>query len=78
MEDKIALDLGYSNLITYKPCSFIKIKNLKNKIVLFGTNKEDLNNIATRLKNYARPDSYKGKGIWFKNEILKLKKKSKI
>jgi len=78
MEDKIALDLGYSNLITYKPCSSVRIRNLKNKVVLFGIEKEHLNNIAISLKNYSKPDAYKGKGIWFKNEILKLKKKSRI
>jgi ribosomal protein L6P/L9E len=63
MEDKIALDLGYSNLIVYRPCSSVKIRNLKNKIVLFGINKEHLNNIANSLKNYSKPDVYKGKGI---------------
>jgi ribosomal protein L6P/L9E len=63
MEDKIALDLGYSNLIIYKPCSFVRIKNLKNKIVLFGIEREHINNIATSLKNYSLPDVYKGKGI---------------
>jgi len=63
MGDKIALDLGYSNLIIYKPCSSIKIRNLKNKVVLFSINKEHLNNIATSLKNYSKPDVYKGKGI---------------
>ena len=78
MGDKIALDVGYSNLITYKPCSTIKIKNFKNKIVLFGINREDLNNVAACLKNYCQPDIYKGKGIWFRNETLKLKKKSRI
>jgi len=78
MGDKIALDVGYSNLITYKPCSTIKIKNFKNKIVLFGINRDDLNNVAACLKNYCQPDIYKGKGIWFRNETLKLKKKSRI
>lgn len=76
IEDKIALDLGYSNLITYKPGSDIKIKNLKGKIVLFGINQENLNNVVMSLKRYSIPDKYKGKGIWLKNEVVKLKKKS--
>ncbi len=77
IEDKIALDLGYSNLVTFKANNQIKIKNLKNKIVLFGINKEYLNNVALRLKHFSSPDAYKGKGILYKNEILKLKKKAK-
>ncbi len=77
MQDKIALDVGYSNLIIYKPTSKLKIKNLKNKIVLFSIDKEYLNKVTILLKNYAKPDSYKGKGLLFKNEIIKLKKKTK-
>lgn len=63
MDEKIALDLGYSNLIIYKPTQNIQVKNLKNKIVLFSINKEYLNNVAILLKNYSLPDAYKGKGI---------------
>jgi len=77
MEENIALDLGYSNLIIYKPIQNIQVKNLKNKIVLFSINKEHLNNVSILLKNYSIPDPYKGKGIWLKNDIIKLKKKSK-
>lgn len=77
MEEKIALDLGYSNLILYKPTENMQIKNLKSKIVLFSINKEYLNNVAILLKNYSIPDTYKGKGIWLKNDVIKLKKKSK-
>lgn len=77
LEDKIALDLGYSNLITYKPNEQIKIKNFKNKLTLFSIDQEYLYNIGFSIKNYSKPDAYKGKGILFKNEIVKLKKKAK-
>lgn len=74
---KIALDLGYSNLILYEPSAQLKIKNLKNKIVLFGIDKSYLNTVAKLLKCYATPDPYKGKGLLYRNETLKLKQKSK-
>ncbi len=77
IDNKIALDIGYSNLVIYKPTSNVKFKNLKNKIILFSIYKEHLNNVASLLKNYAIPDSYKGKGLILKNETIKLKKKSK-
>jgi large subunit ribosomal protein L6 len=77
IDDKIALDIGYSNLIIYKPTLKLKIKNLKNKIILFSIDKEYLNDVANLLKNYAVPDKYKGKGLLFKNQIIKLKKKAK-
>lgn len=77
IENKIALDLGYSNLIIYKPTENLKIKNLKGKIAFFSINQEYLNNITTALRNYSVPDKYKGKGIWVKDQIVKLKKKAK-
>lgn len=77
LDDKIALDLGYSNLILYKPDSNVKVKNFKNKIILFSLSKEHLGNVCNHLQNFAKPDAYKGKGILFKNEIIKLKKKSR-
>lgn len=77
MNEKIALDLGYSNLIIYKPTNQIQIKNLKGKIVLFSIHKEYLNNVSILLKKYSIPDAYKGKGILFKNDVVKLKKKAK-
>lgn len=77
LDDKIALDLGYSNLILYKPTSKVKIRNFKNKIVLFSLDQEYLYNVASNLRSYSSPDPYKGKGILKKNEIIKLKKKAK-
>lgn len=77
LNDKIALDLGYSNLILYKPTSLLKLKNFKNKIVLFSIQEEYLKDVAVKLRNYSYPNAYKGKGILFKNEVLKLKKKAK-
>lgn len=77
LNNKIALDLGYSNLIIYKPTDKIKIRNFKNKIVLFSLDQEYLYQVVSNLKSYSTPDSYKGKGILRKGEIVKLKKKSK-
>ena len=77
LDNKIALDLGYSNLIIFKPDTKIKIKNFKNKLVLFSIDQEYLNNVGLNIRNYSKPDSYKGKGILLKNEVIKLKKKAK-
>ena len=77
LEDKIALDLGYSNLVLYKPKDLIKIKNFKSKIVLFSIYEEYLKDVSTKIRNYSYPNPYKGKGILFKNQLLKLKKKAK-
>ena len=50
---------------------FLRLK--KNFISLQSFNREVLGNFARKLKNLRTPDSYKGKGIWYKNEKIKLK-----
>ena len=74
-DNKLALDLGYSNLIIYKNNPLLSLKNYKYKIILFSTNLEYLKDVAFQLRCYAKPDPYKGKGILYANEVLKLKKK---
>jgi large subunit ribosomal protein L6 len=76
-ENTIILDIGYSTLLNYTSNDKIKIKIIINKIVLFSIDKEYLNNVAIKLKKFALPNPYKGKGILFKNEIINLKKKHK-
>jgi ribosomal protein L6P/L9E len=75
IDDKIALDLGYSNIVTFKVPKSLKLKIFKNKIILFSFNKNYINNIGFLLKRSFKIDRYKGKGISNKNEIIKLKKK---
>ena len=71
------LDLGFSNLVKYKLNTKIQQKNMKNKIILYSTDRDYLKLVGLNLRNFAFPNPYKGKGILLKNEVLKLKKKSK-
>jgi hypothetical protein len=50
---------------------FIRVK--KKIIFLRSANKEKLGSFAFRLKSLRLPDSYRGKGIWYKSENKKLK-----
>ncbi|GMM46516.1 mitochondrial 54S ribosomal protein YmL16 [Pichia kluyveri] len=44
-------------------------------LVLKGANKQKLNLFAARLRNMRPPEPYKGKGIYFNGETIKLKAK---
>lgn len=77
IDDWYCLDVGFSNLIKYKPKPKVIIKNMKNKIILYSVDEDYLKHVSYALRQFAYPDVYKGKGITLKNEILKLKKKSK-
>lgn len=55
----------------------IKLKINKKTITIKGFVAADVGNFAERIRRLKLPDSYKGKGIWYKNEnrTLKLLKK---
>jgi len=69
----LSLKLGYSHLcnVPYSKEIFLKIR--KNLIFLQSYNKDKLGNFAFKIKNLRYPDVYKGKGVLYKNEKLKLK-----
>nr|AMR07025.1 ribosomal protein L6 [uncultured bacterium] len=68
--------LGYSQPREIKIPEGIKVlfdeKN-KNKFRLWGINKHQIGQLAALIRGFREPDPYKGKGIRYTNEIIKLK-----
>jgi len=52
----------------------------ETKITLSGSNKEVVGQIASNIRKIRKPEPYKGKGIRYLNEVIKLKagKKAKV
>lgn len=50
----------------------MKIK--QRNIYMYGFIKSQIFDIAEKIKNFHRPDSYKGVGIKYPNEYIRLKK----
>jgi len=70
----IHLKLGYSHSIYFKLPVNITAKITKNNILfLFGNSSEKLSLVAGLIKNYKKPDPYKGKGILYVGEKINLK-----
>jgi len=70
----LVLNVGFSHQVRFPTPEGIKIETLENiKIKVFGVNKEIVGTIADKIKKIKVPDSYKGKGIRYQGEILKLK-----
>jgi len=65
--------LGFSHLIKLIIPKTISITLIKNVIVLESFNLVELGNIANKIKVLKKPNPYKGKGIWYKNEKLNFK-----
>lgn len=70
----IILKLGFSHLISIKIPASIKVYSpKKSTLILKSFDLQKLNLFTARIRSYRFPDVYKGKGILFKNEIIRLK-----
>jgi large subunit ribosomal protein L6 len=74
----LCFKLGYSHNIYCKIPNTITLKCPSvTTISITGSNIEKVTQFAALLKSFKVPDSYKGKGILYKNELLKLKESKK-
>jgi len=65
--------LGYSHPIVFELPDGINGKIEKTKITLDGIDKELLGRTAAEIRSFRKPEPYKGKGIKYKDEIIKKK-----
>lgn len=69
----LELKLGFSNLLLVSVPLSLKVFKSKNLITFEGYNAAFVGNFAYLVQSLRYPDSYKGKGLWFKSVIYKLK-----
>ena len=71
----LRLNLGYSNPVDFKLPQGItaQVEERGTRIILNGIDKELVGQTAAKIKVLRLPDSYKGKGIRYLGENLKLK-----
>jgi large subunit ribosomal protein L6 len=65
--------LGYNHLIKFRLPKSMWAYGRKSRFLLFGVKKEEVYRIAKRIVELRVPDSYKGKGVRYVNQFLKLK-----
>ncbi|RUM60923.1 MAG: 50S ribosomal protein L6 [Persephonella sp.] len=70
----LELQLGYSHPVVYEPPEDIQITvEGQNIIKVSGIDKEKVGQVAATIRDFRRPDPYKGKGVRYRGEQLKLK-----
>jgi len=69
----LILNLGFSHPITISPPSGIEFKAEKNIITVEGIDKQLVGQVAADIRSKRKPDAYKGKGIRYLGEKIKLK-----
>lgn len=67
------LQLGYSHPIDYKFPAGIDIEVEKNLIRITGVDRQQVGQTAAEIRSLRKPEPYKGKGIKYKEEIIRRK-----
>tara|TARA_B100000315_G_C14595059_1_gene598398 strand:- start:6089 stop:6625 length:537 start_codon:yes stop_codon:yes gene_type:complete len=70
----LKLVLGYSHDIYFTPPEGIAIKATKNSINVSGIDKQLVGQVAAKIRSFRKPEPYKGKGLRYKGEYVKIKK----
>ncbi len=72
--DKLMLRLGFSHQVEVKPLpgTTLAVEGT-NKIKVSGINKEDVGQMAAKIRALRVPDHYKGKGIRYTGEKVRIK-----
>ncbi len=67
-------NVGHSHVFQYFTPKNIILKVKQRFIYIFGAKKSQVIDITKRIKNFHIPDSYKGIGIKYPEEVIRLKK----
>jgi large subunit ribosomal protein L6 len=71
--NKLVLNLGFSHQIEIEAPKSIQFKVDKNIIVVSGSDKQLVGQIAANIREKRKPEPYKGKGIRYEKEIIRRK-----
>lgn len=76
--DILMLNVGFTHPIKFKPPAGVKISVEKNFIKIYGAEKNLVGQAAANIRSIKKPEPYKGKGIRYKGEIVKIKAGKKV
>jgi large subunit ribosomal protein L6 len=72
--DKLVLNVGFSHSVEVTPLPGITLDvEGNNRISVTGIDKEVVGEMAARIRAIRPPDAYKGKGIRYSGEVVRLK-----
>ncbi|MEM9939043.1 MAG: 50S ribosomal protein L6 [Pseudomonadota bacterium] len=74
----LKLALGFSHDVIYKAPEGIEIKCAKpTEVSITGPDKQIVGQVAAEIRNYRRPEPYKGKGVRYQGEYVRRKEGKK-
>lgn len=76
--DTLNLTLGYSHPVAYKMPAGVTVSTpTQTEIVLKGSNKQQVGQVAAEIRAFREPEPYKGKGVRYADEVVILKETKK-
>jgi len=73
-EDKLVINIGFSHSVEVSPLPGVTLDvEGTNRIKVTGIDKEVVGEMAAKIRAIRPPDTYKGKGIRYAGEIVRLK-----
>jgi len=71
---KLVLNLGFSHPIEVEAVEGITFETpAPTKVIVKGIDKELVGDVSADIRNWRRPEPYKGKGIKYENEVIRRK-----
>lgn len=76
--DKLNLTLGFSHPVVHQMPDGVKCETpSQTEIVIKGIDKQKVGQVAAEVRAYRSPEPYKGKGVRYSDEVVKLKETKK-
>lgn len=76
--DTLNLTLGFSHPVAHKMPAGIKVETpSQTEIVIKGTDKQVVGQVAAEVRAYRKPEPYKGKGVRYADEVVVRKETKK-
>ena len=72
-ENEVVLNMGFSHEIKLAIPEGLTVAVKKNSIIVSGANKQVVGQLAAEIRSVRPPEVYKGKGIRYKEEIIRRK-----
>ena len=73
----LSLSLGFSHEIKYIVPQGVEVKVDKQNIIISGANKQQVGQVAAELRALRKPEPYKGKGVRYTDERVRMKEGKK-
>jgi large subunit ribosomal protein L6 len=76
--DVLSLSLGFSHPVDYQvPQGITAETPTQTEIVISGTDKQKVGQVAAEIRSYRPPEPYKGKGVRYSDEVVRRKEAKK-